>query len=94
MWLDKAINEAPYLRDPYVERAILEYQLENWDMVEKYSLDALKITSHPKTYINEVFSFDHTTYDLLSLSYYFTGNSKLALEYVEKALEISPNDER
>lgn len=94
MWLDKAINEAPYLRDPYVERAILEYQLENWDMVEKYSLDALKITSHPKTYINEVFSFDHTVYDLLSLSYYFRGNSKLALEYVEKALEISPNDER
>ena len=25
MWLDKAIKEAPYLRDAYVERAILEY---------------------------------------------------------------------
>lgn len=94
MWLDKAIKEAPYLRDPYVERAILEYQLENWDEVEKYCLDALKITSHPKTYINEVFSFDHTVYDLLSLSYYFRGNNKLALEYIEKALEISPNDQR
>ena len=31
LWLDKAINEAPYLRDPYVERAILEYKLS-----EKY----------------------------------------------------------
>ena len=28
MWLDKAIKEAPYLRDAYVEKAILEYQLD------------------------------------------------------------------
>ncbi len=94
MWLDKAINEAPYLRDPYVERALLEYQLKNWDEVKKYCLDALKINNHAKTYINEVFSWDHTIYDLLSLSYYFMGNNKLALENVNKALEISPNDER
>lgn len=94
MWLDKAINEAPYLRDPYVERALLEYRLENWEDVEKYCLESLKIDSHQKTYINEVFSWDHTVYDLLSLSYYFRGNNKLALENVNKALEISPNDER
>ncbi len=94
MWLDKAINEAPYLRDPFVERAILEYKLENWEEVEKYLLDALKISSHAKTYINEVFSWDHTIYDLLSLSYYFRGNNTLALENVNKALEISPDDER
>ncbi len=94
MWLDKAINETPYLRDPYVERALLEYKLENFDEVEKYCLDALKITNHAKTYINEPFSWNHTIYDLLSLVYYFKGNNKLALEYVNKALEISPNDER
>lgn len=94
MWLDKAINEAPYLRDPYMERALLEYKLENWDEVEKYCLDALKIDNHQKTYINEVFSWDHTIYDLLSLSYHFRGNNELALENVNKALEISPDDER
>ncbi|MBP3635906.1 MAG: glycosyltransferase [Bacilli bacterium] len=94
MWLDKAINESPYLRDPYVERALLEYNLKNWDEVEKYSLEALKINNHEKTYINEVFSWDHTVYDLLSLSYYFRGNNEKALEYVNRALEISPDDER
>lgn len=94
MWLDKAISEAPYLRDPYMERALLEYKLENFDDVEKYCLKALEINTHEKTYINEVFSWDHTVYDLLSLSYYFRGNNKLALENVNKALEISPNDER
>ena len=43
MWLDKAINEAPYLRDPYVERAMLEYELNNYEDVKKYCLLALEI---------------------------------------------------
>ena len=94
MWLDKAINETPYLRDPYVERAILEYTLNNWLEVERYCNMALKIKTHTKSYINEVFSFDHTIYDLLSISYFYQNDIELALFYSNKALEISPNDER
>ena len=59
MWLDKAIKEAPYLRDPYMERALLEYDLENYEEVKKYCLLALKIKNHPKTYINEIFSWNN-----------------------------------
>jgi len=94
MWLDKAIKEAPYLRDPYVERALLEYRLKDWNEVEKYCLEALKIKSSAKSYINEPFSWNHTIYDLLSLSYYFKGDYALALDNVNKALEISKDDER
>ncbi len=94
MWLDKAIQEAPYLRDPYVERAILEYNQKNWFEVEKYCKEALKIVNHQKTYINEVFSWDHTIFDLLSICKFYQHNLEEALEYSNKALEISPNDER
>ena len=94
MWLDKAIKEAPYLRDPYVEKALLGYMLNNWNTVEKNCLDALKIEKSTKSYINEPFSFDHTIYDLLSLNYYHKKDYKLALEYVNKALKISPNNKR
>lgn len=94
MWLKKAIEEAPYLRDPYVELALLEYQFSNWQKVIYYSSEALKIEKHEKTYINEIFSWDHTIYDLLSIAYYYTNNFETALEYVDKALEISPNNER
>ena len=73
MWLDKAIREAPYLRDPYVERALLEYQLSNYKEVEKYAKEALKIRKHEKTYINEPFSWNHTIYDLLSISLFYQG---------------------
>jgi len=94
MWLDKAIDEAPYLRDPYMERALLEYQINNWVEVEKYCLKALKITSHQKTYINEIFSWDNTVYDLLSLSCYYQGKDDEAIKYINLALEMDPDNER
>lgn len=94
MWLKKAILEAPYLRDPYVEMALLEYTLENWQELEIYCLKALQITNKAKTYINEVFSWDYTIYDLLSLSYYHQGRKEDALYYVNRALNMQKNDER
>ena len=94
MWLNKAINEAPYLRDPFVEAALLEYRLENWESVKKYCLDALKIEKNGKSYINEPFSYNHTIYDLLSISYFYLGDTNEALKYSNLALEMSPNDER
>ncbi len=94
MWLNKAILEAPYLRDPYVEYAILEYTQNNWKEVEKYCLKALKIKKHQKTYINEVFSWDNTIYDLLSISYYYQNKIDKSIFYVKKAIKMNSNDKR
>ena len=94
MWLDKAMLEAPYLRDPFMERAMLAYKLQNWQDVETYLLRALDIKTHGKTYINEVFSWDGTVYDLLSLSCYYQGRYHEGLKWLNIALEYSPNDER
>ncbi len=94
MWLDKAIQETPYLRDPYVERALLEYTLENDDKVIFYCNEALTIKTHQKTYINETFSWDHTIYDLLSIAYFHKGKLNLSLDNINLALKISPKDKR
>ena len=93
-YLDKAIDEAPYLRDAYVERAILEYELNNYKETEIYCLKALKITKHEKTYINEPFSWDHTIYDLLAISNYYQNKFNYALYFNTIALEKSPNNSR
>ena len=94
IWYEKAIKEANYLRDPYVEMAMLYYELSNWNEVIKYLNEALKITTHEMTYINEPFSWDHTIYDLLSLAYYYTNNFEKSHENIIKAIELAPNDKR
>ena len=94
MWLNKAINEAPHLRDPYIEMAMLEYNQNNLLEVKKHCLRALKIKTHQKTYINEVFSWDHTVYDLLSICYYNEAKYDKSLYYINKALTINPHDKR
>ena len=94
MWLDKAIKEAPHLRDPLVERSMLAYEEKDWDNVLYYSSRALEIKTHQKTYINEAFSWDHTLYDLMSLAYFYKDNYIESLEYINLALEKSPNIQR
>ena len=39
MWLLKAVEEAPYLRDPYIELALLYYGNNEWEKVIKYCLN-------------------------------------------------------
>ena len=94
MWLDKAIEETPYLRDPYIERALLEYQLENFSAVYKYCLKALEIKDHTKSYIHEVFSWDGTVYDLLAISSYSLGKYDESLLYINEALQFDSQNER
>ena len=94
MWLDKAIQEAPYLRDPYMEKAIFCYKLENYNEVIKYINKALEIDVNNRTYINEVFTFDNTPYDLLSIAYYNIGEYEMAIENVKIALSMEPENER
>ena len=94
MWLDKAIQETPYLRDPYLEKAIYLYQQQDYLNVKKLVKKALKIKINNRTYINEPFTFDHTPYDLLSLAEFYLGNYHKAYTYVNQAIKYSPNDER
>lgn len=94
MWLEKAIKEAPHLRDPLVELALLEYDEANWLKVDEYCNKALKIEINERTYINEPFTFDETVYDLLSISNFNLGNYNKALEYVNDAIKINNKNDR
>lgn len=90
----KAICEAPYLREAYIELAYLLYEQKEYYGVIYWIEEALKIQDHSLTYINEAFAWNATPYDLLSLAYYFTHQKEKALEYVKKALQLSPDNDR
>ena len=94
MWLNKAIKETPYLRDSYMEMALLYYELNDWIEVEYYINKALEIVKKEKTYINEPFSWDSTPYDLLALSYYYQGKYSDSLETINEAIKYDPKNER
>lgn len=48
LWYLKAIDEAPYLRDGYVEIGIFEYNFQNYLEVINYLIKALMIKVHQK----------------------------------------------
>lgn len=94
MWLEKACQEAPHLRDPFVESAILYYTLKDYPNVIKYAKKALTIKENGKSYINEIFSYDETTDDLLSIAYYYENDLDKAIKYAKQAIKINPNNQR
>ena len=94
MWSNLAIKESPYLRDPYMEKALITYELKKFKETEKLCREALKIKKHPKTYINEVFTTDLNIYDILSVVCFYNGKYRSSLRYVNMALELDKDNER
>ena len=94
MWLDKAIEEAPYLREAYVEKAYIEYKFENWDNMYNLLNNALEIKKRSKSYINENFCWDSTIDDLLSICCFKLNKFDESLLHINNAIKLNPDDER
>lgn len=93
-WQLRAIAEAPYLREGYIEAAQLAYRQENWIKVFYMVIEALKITTRPETYINEAFCWNETVYDLGAIAAYNLGLYDIALEYAQTAYKMNPQNPR
>lgn len=93
-WLYRAVAEAPYLREPYVDLANLAYDNDEWPEAYHMIEEALKIKTRPQTYINEGYCWDYSVYDVGAISAYNIGLKKKSLEYAKKALKLNPTDQR
>ena len=91
-WYKKALKEAPNLRDGYVELGIMYYNQEKWLDSIYYLVQALTIKKKELVYMNEIFSWDNTIYDILSINYYNIGLFNESLFYINKALKYGNND--
>lgn len=94
MWYKKAINEAPYLREPFFDLGDLFYQLNNYPESYHYLKKALKIKDKTLIYINEEKAWNGYIYDILSISCYYTKHYKEALKYSKIALTYDRDNER
>ncbi|MCX8074801.1 MAG: glycosyl transferase family 2 [Clostridia bacterium] len=93
-WLFRAIAEAPYLREPYVELAKLSNSQNDFACAYHMVDSCIKIKEKAVTYMNEASSWDYTIYDLGAICSYYLGLYEKALEYAQIAIDMNPNDER
>ncbi len=99
-WYLRAAAEAPYLREPYVDLAMLLYEEalngaeDAWEGVLYFTACALAIRERPKTYINEASSWGSLPHDLRAIAFYRTGRRREALEAAKRALALEPESRR
>lgn len=93
-WHMLSVAEAPYLRETWLDYAA--WLLENGyhEGVVFAVKRALEITERPQSYISESESWGAKPYDLMSVTYYYMGQFEQALECVDRALALSPDDKR
>lgn len=93
-WYFRAVGEAPYLREPWIELAVLLYKQEDWDGVVYCTGKALRITNRPRTYVSEGESWGSLPHDLRCIALYKTGRKWEALEQAKQALCLDPDNAR
>ena len=93
-WYKDAINEAPYLREGYVELAYIYYEDKDYLKAYDYLRKALEIKNKSKSYINEEFAWNSFIYDVISICAFNLGYYEESVKWVKKALELDKNNIR
>lgn len=93
-YLHEAIKTSPDRREALVEMAQIMYANKNWTDCYEFSIEAIKIGSKPLDYLCEEFAWGSLPYDLASISAYNLGDIDNAILYVNKAIEMDPENNR
>jgi Tfp pilus assembly protein PilF len=94
VWYHRAIAEAPYLREPYLDYAALLYDNGNWAGVAFFANCALAVTERRESYITEAAAWGALPWDYLSIALWHLGRTAEAAESCERALSLAPEDGR
>ena len=93
-WYLRAITEAPYLREPYTDLALMLFEEREWEGVLYFTACALAITVRPRSYVCEAEAWGSLPHDLRALAFYYTGAYAEAAEEGKRALELEPGSQR
>ena len=93
-WYLRAIAEAPHLREPYTDLALLLYEDGQWEGVLYFTGCALAITRRPRSYICEAAPWGSLPHDLRAIAFYQTGRPEQALSEAREALALEPGNPR
>ena len=93
-WYNKAIEEAPYLREAYIELAYLYYLEEDYNNSYVLLKRAFEIENKSNSYINEEFAWNSFIYDLMSTVTFNLKLYKESLINIKKAYKLDKNNIR
>jgi len=92
-YLNLALKEATR-REAYMDLAILYYDRQMWAECLNSIKKLLEIEYRPIDYISEAVAWNGMPYDIGAVAAHAVGDLPLAIDYVEKALSFTPDDER
>ena len=90
----RAIIEAPHIREPYFEAGIMYFERKDYLRASVMFVEMLKISNRDLNYMSSPNCWSSTPYDYLSLCYYYIKDYKKAIEAVNQAITLNPNDTR
>lgn len=93
-WLLRAIAEAPWLRESWMDYARHCYDKGDWPALLFACERALLIRERPRSYISEPECWSELPYDLLSIANYRLGRLNEALKNARTAEQMAPQSER
>lgn len=92
-WFIKSTEEWAS-RESYLALANYYYVEKDWEACHLVAKRALDYDTKPMEFLAEAWAWGHMADDLVAVSAWQLGDFKTALLHGEKALAISPNDER
>lgn len=93
-WLQKAIKEAPTIRESYLEYSHISYHQQDWETLYDLVTNALKKTERTGSYLDEEASWGYILPDYGAIASYYLGKYSESLNYARIALSSSPEDSR
>lgn len=94
IYLYKSISQCPYIREAYLDFAKIGYKTKDWPLVYWACSQALKITQSTGSYLIEEEAWGSAFYDFGSIACYHLGLFEQALDFIEQAINLAPEDER
>jgi glycosyltransferase involved in cell wall biosynthesis len=92
--LENAIKEDPNRREAHVEYALAAHDQQMWEECMAHAAYALSIEEKPLDYLCEEFAWGSVPHDLMALSAHNLGLKDVAKAHGNRAVELSPEDER
>lgn len=93
-WYRLACAEAPNTREPWVELAMLAYQLRDWEECYYASKQALNIKDKALVYTMDPTVWGSKPHDLLAISAYNLQNYEQAIIHGGIAVQLDPDNTR